>query len=65
MGKLKFKIDKKGNVSIEVEGMQGKACTDVTAAFEEALGVTVETEQKPEYFVQLDGVEQKNYQGDE
>jgi hypothetical protein len=36
-------IDKKGKVRIEVRGVKGKACLDVTKALEEALGGQVES----------------------
>jgi hypothetical protein len=60
-------IDKAGQVRIEVRGVKGTGCLDLTAALEQALGGVVEsremtpdafesvTEQVPEWQRQRDG----------
>lgn len=60
---LTFKIDKKGIVTMEVAGVQGMNCSDITKAFEENLGVVTDVQQKPEYYVELEGT--KQYVGEE
>lgn len=40
-----------GDVNIDVDGMKGKACTDITKSIEEALGGDVTSrKKKPEFF---------------
>lgn len=40
-----------GDVNIDVEGVKGKACTDITKSIEEALGGDVTSrKKKPEFF---------------
>lgn len=41
-------IDPSGNASIEVKGAKGKACKDLTAGLEKALGKVTEVQEKPE-----------------
>lgn len=41
----------KGDVSFDVEGVKGKACTDITKSLEEAFGGDVSSrKKKAEYF---------------
>ena len=59
-GKLEFIIGSKGEVSIEGIDCTGTECTVMSKPFEDALGGNeVSKNLKPEYFVQLDPVEQK------
>lgn len=48
-------IDKRANVEIEVQGVKGAACKDITRAVEEALGKVTSTEQTGEYYEQSGG----------
>jgi hypothetical protein len=43
-------IDEKGNVALEVQGVKGKSCLDITADFEEAVGNVLERKLKSEYY---------------
>ena len=43
-------IDKKAGVSVEVDGVKGGKCTDVTKQLEEALGTVSKRDKKPDYF---------------
>ena len=45
-------ISPKAEVNIEVDGMQGATCKDVTKQLEKALGNTVKSEEKGEYYEQ-------------
>jgi hypothetical protein len=57
MAQINFKIDKTGNVVLDVEGAVGQACSDLTKPFEMALGVVTDINVKPEYEVILDGTQ--------
>jgi len=48
MAEVIVDIDKDGNVKIEVNGVEGKACLDITESLEEALGVVESRTEKPE-----------------
>jgi hypothetical protein len=50
--KIIVRISPDGKTQIEVDGMKGESCTDVTKKLEEALGQTVDTELKNEYYEQ-------------
>jgi len=45
-------ISPQGQVQIEVKGVQGNTCTDLTRFLEEALGEIETREFKAEYYVQ-------------
>lgn len=47
--KVTLVIDKNGAVQIDVEGVKGKSCTDLTADVEDALGVVKNRTKKAEY----------------
>lgn len=54
-------IDKDGNVRLEVRGMKGQACLELTRPLEEALGGQVETrEMTPESLEQTGEQEQEH-----
>lgn len=38
MEEIRFTIDKEGNTEVEVNGVKGKSCLDLTKQIEEALG---------------------------
>ena len=48
-------ISPEGKVNIEVKGVQGSSCTDLTRFLEEALGDVDQRDYKPEYYVQNTG----------
>lgn len=55
---------KKGKVHIDVEGGEGLACEEATRRLIEALGGQVEeVQQKPEYFLALEGTKLYNVEG--
>lgn len=60
--KIKFKIDRDGNVDIDVSGVEGASCADITRAFEEALGEVKEVQRKPNFYVELEGTENHIYE---
>lgn len=49
---IKVKIDRTGKSTIEVHGVKGRACEDVTRFLEQALGRIERREQTAEYFEQ-------------
>lgn len=57
MATIKFVVDKEGQVHIEVDGVEGASCADLTRIFEERLGVKVDVQEKPEYYCELDNHE--------
>ena len=60
MKTIRFRIDKKGEVHIDVEGVNDATCEQLTKAFEAALGgEIIDVQRKPNYFVELDGIYQK------
>lgn len=62
-GQIHFRIDKDGNVHMDVEGVQDASCEQLTRAFEDALGGDIdEVQRKPEYYVELDHMEQHLYE---
>lgn len=54
-------IDPHGQVKLEVEGMQGQGCLELTAALEALLGGEIQQrELKPEYYEQAEALDQDN-----
>ena len=53
-----FKISKEGIVSEEVSGAEGMKCEEITLAFERALGTVEDCQRKPNYYVELEHIEQ-------
>jgi hypothetical protein len=47
--KVTLLIDESGAVQIDVEGVKGKACTELTAEMEQALGMVASQTKKAEY----------------
>ncbi len=54
MPKVDVYIKKDGTVSIDVNGAVGPACETITKILQESLGVSVESELKPEYFLEVE-----------
>lgn len=46
---IKIRIDKKGDTFIEVNGVEGSACEQLTEKMMQALGETEEVKYKEEY----------------
>ena len=51
---IRVSIDKDGKVQVEVNGVKGMGCTDITKALEEALGGEVEREMTSEAYESVD-----------
>ena len=49
-----FDIDPDGNITITVEGVKGKDCTELTKQLEEALGVVIDQQYTSEYYQNAD-----------
>lgn len=49
---LEISITPEGEVKIEVKGVKGSSCLDVTKEIEEALGVVTDREHTSEYYQQ-------------
>ena len=47
--KIRIKISEDGNVSLEVIGVKGKSCVDLTKDLEEELGIVTKQVTKKEY----------------
>ena len=65
MATIQIKIDKLGNASLDVSGTTGVNCEQLTKAFEEALGTKVESQLKPEYYVELEDMQIKVNESDD
>jgi len=57
MAEISFRIDKKGNVHIDVAGVADASCEDITRAFVDGLGVEEEVQRKPLEYHELDGLQ--------
>jgi len=52
---IKIEIDENGEIKIDVNGMKGNSCEDITNQILKALGAdSVKSVKKPEYFVEVD-----------
>ncbi len=52
MQEIKLIIGKDGKVNIDVAGVSGPACHELTKSIEAALGKTESVEKKPEFYEQ-------------
>lgn len=52
MQEIKLIIGKDGKVNIDVAGVKGSACQDLTKSIEKALGRTESVQKKPEFYQQ-------------
>ena len=50
MNKIIVKFDEEGNPSINVNGIKGKSCQDVTKFLEKELGKTISDTKTREYY---------------
>jgi hypothetical protein len=51
MKQVKVTISPDGEVKVEVNGVKGRSCKDLTKQLEAALGETMGSRKKPDYFV--------------
>jgi len=62
MAKITVTI-KNGKAHFDVDGVEGQGCEALTQAFIDALGGDIEdVQRKPEYYVELDHMEQHLYE---
>lgn len=47
---LDISIDAEGNVAINVIGSKGKKCLEITKDIEDALGIVVNRDKKPQFY---------------
>jgi len=51
MSKIKFTVEKDGStVHMEVDGVKGEGCVDLTRAYEQAIGQSVSEGKTPEFY---------------
>jgi len=53
---------KNGKISIEVSGVDDATCADITQALESNLGEVEDIQRKPEYYIEMEGTEQRIYE---
>ena len=54
MQEIKIIISKSGQVTIDVEGIKGSGCKNLTKGLEKAFGTTVKDKKKAEYYDEQD-----------
>lgn len=54
---LEIQISDKGDVTVNVIGIKGKKCMDITKELEECLGIISSFEKKPEFYQQVEQTE--------
>jgi hypothetical protein len=64
MPKLEFKISKKGEITMNVDGVEGTSCMDISRPFETALGTVVDDQTKPAYWNTMEDMQTKVYEGE-
>lgn len=50
---IKVEIDEDGNVTLDINGVQGNSCLLETKALEEALGLVEKREKKPSFYARI------------
>lgn len=63
MQEITIRVGKGGKINLDVAGVKGGACKDITKAMEKALGKTVETKNTAEYYEQEQRVDDKQQLG--
>ena len=53
MKQIKIEIDKDGNVSLDIEGVQGDVCLKETEKLEKELGIVEKREKKPSFYARI------------
>ena len=56
MSKITFRISKSGETTVEVNGVQGGSCKDITKVFTDALGEVSSVVDKPEIYDSVDAI---------
>ena len=56
---------KDGKINIEVSGVEDATCTQITQALERALGEVENIQHKPQFYNELDGIENYAYEDEE
>lgn len=64
MAVIKFHISQTGEIKIEVDGIIGETCKDITKIFEERLGIITKSEEKPEYYQVVENLQTSLYNGE-
>jgi len=59
MQEITIRVGKGGKINLDVAGVKGGSCKDLTKAFEKAMGKVVQTDNTNEYY------EQENTAGNE
>lgn len=52
---ITIKIGKDGNAQIDVKGVKGRSCVDLTQGLEEAIGKVVDADVTPEFYAPPEG----------
>lgn len=60
---IRITISPTGEVKVDVNGVIGTSCQDITRALQEALGVEIESQVKPQMYQELDDLSIKNVLG--
>ncbi len=61
--KIIVRVSPEGKTEVQVDGMAGASCTDVTKAVEKALGKTVTDKKTTDYYKAQASVNQNQGQG--
>ena len=63
MKEIVIRVGKDGKINLDVLGVKGGACKDITKALERALGIVEKTETTSEYYEQQQTLEDQQSQG--
>lgn len=63
MEEITIRIGKDGKVNLNVNGIKGSNCKNITKALEKALGMVVETKNTGEFYEQEQKVDDQEKQG--
>jgi len=63
MKEIVIRVGKDGKINLDVLGVKGGACKDITKALERALGIVEKTETTSEYYEQPQTLEDQQSQG--
>jgi len=53
MKEIKIEIDQDGNVTLNINGVQGNLCLDETRKLEQELGLVEKREKKPSFYARI------------
>lgn len=60
MAKMSITITPNGEIKVQIEGVKGKKCVNLSKAFEEALGEVVDRKFTSEYY-QEEAIKRQDY----